>query len=281
MLKDNLSKMLKHITKTIIGSFGLLCACGSAYAASAIAPHQAVYDFHLKSASSAAEVNTIQGKSHYTLTKVCDGWVSSENYAISFGFEQGQNSNFISHYKTWESEDGHSFTFEIVENSTVGGEESHEGFAQKTNTGAEAFFANSAGDMKNLPDDIVFPVEHLRSILQKAGDKSPVISQAHMFFGGEETDALYFISALVGNAKQGLPKEELAQTMGDLAQGKYWPLSIAYYKPDAQDAEPEYAITFKLQPNGIIREYIVDYGSFRMQAKLTKLMPVAEQTCAN
>lgn len=273
-------KMFKKSSSKALFSILLVSGIsGSALAAPSITSHQAIYELDLKSATAASDVKTIDGKTHYTLKQVCDGWTSSENYAISFGFEEGGSANFISHYKTWESEDGSSFTYDIVENSDAMGEKAFQGFANSTGDSAEAFHSDGDGGMRALPENTVFPIHHMMALLDAAQTSSPVIRQSHMFFGGEIDDSLYFISAIMGEKKDEAPSKSLAKRLGEFAEDSYWPLSISYYNPDAQEAEPEYAITFQLQNNGVIRGYTVDYGEFRMRAKLNKIADVDAISC--
>ena len=247
--------------------------------AATLASYQAFYELDLKSTTAAAEVNSVSGKTHYVVKKVCDGWASSENYAISFGFEEGEPANFISHYKTWESDEGSSFTFEIAENSNATGEAIFEGFANNQDGKVEAFHSDGDGAMRLLPDDTIFPMQHLIGLLEAGKVSAPVIRQSHLFFGGEQTDSLYFISAVMGKKKSSVLQKDMAEKMGDLGENDYWPLTIAYYKPDAQESEPEYSIAFELQPNGVIRGYVVDYGSFSMQASLKTVEPIQPEDC--
>lgn len=265
----------KLIFSTIF-AFGLN---GQTLAAPSLTSHEAIYELDLKSSMASAEVLTIDGKTHYTLKKVCDGWTSSENYAISFGFENDGVANFISHYKTWESEDGSSFTYDIIENSDALGEKSFEGFANSMGELVEAFHSDGDGEMRKLPEDTKFPIYNMLEMIEQARENAPVFNRSHLFFGGEIDDSLYYISAIMGKKKTAAPKKGLAKTMGDLAEDSYWPLSIAYYDPQAQGVEPEYAIAFQLQDNGIIRGYIVDYGSFKMRATLKKLDQIDPEPC--
>ena len=50
--------------------------------------------------------------------------------------------------------------------------------------------------------------------------------------------------------------------LGELGRDGSRNLHLAYYKPDAVELEPDYEINFTLQDNGVIRQYIVDYGDF-------------------
>ena len=270
---------MKTSSKLIFSTIFAFGLTGKALASPSLTSHEAIYELDLKSSTASAEVLTIDGKTHYTLKKVCDGWTSSENYAISFGFENDGVANFISHYKTWEAEDGSSFTYDIIENSDAIGEKSFEGFANSIGELVEAFHSDGNGEMRTLPKDTSFPINNLLEMMEQARESAPVFSRSHLFFGGEIDDSLYYISAIMGKKKTNVPKKNLAKTMGDLAENSYWPLSIAYYDPQAQGVEPEYAIAFQLQDNGIIRGYTVDYGSFKMRATLKKLDQIDPEPC--
>ena len=275
--------ILKMMRKKTSGAFAFFFLFSMVLAvnadAASMASHQAIYELDLKSTTAAAEINSVSGKVHYSIKKVCDGWATSENYAISFGSEKGENVNFISHYKTWESDGNTSFIFEIVENSNASGETSYEGFANQQNGKVEAFHSDGDGSMRQLPDDTVFPLQHMINLLEDAESSTPIIKQSHLFFGGEVSDSLYFISVVMGEKKPATPEKALAKTMGDLAESEFWPLSIAYYEPQSKNAEPAYSISFQLQPNGIIRGYVVDYGTFSMRASLKTLEPIIPEDC--
>ena len=180
--------MIKPASTAIFSTLFTLAYISIAQASVSLSSHQAIYELDLKSANAASEVKSVDGKTHYILQQTCDGWETSENYAISFGFDEGNNANFISHYKTWESEDGASFTFDIVENSNALGEKAFEGFANQNGDMTEAFHSDGDGSMRSLPDDTVFPVQHLLTLLNAAQEGTPVIRQSHMFFGGEIED---------------------------------------------------------------------------------------------
>jgi hypothetical protein len=237
--------------------------------------HFAVYDLDLKSTSSSSNVKAIDGRTSYRLERSCDGWTAVEDYAISFGVgESGQISNFISHYETWESFAGTAFSFSVVENSSVTGENIYEGFANINDGMAEAVFLNGEEMNKELPANTVFPVKHMQELLALA-NKGKKVHQSSLFLGGDEEDAIYFVSSIIGNKKS----EDPGELLGGLGQDSYWPLRIAYFNPEASDAEPDYEIQFDMQENGVIRSYSVDYGDFVMRAKLNSIEPVTEKNC--
>lgn len=239
-----------------------------------IAAYEAVYDLDLWENTPSSAVESVNGKTFYSLSKECDGWHLTEKYAINFLLSEGQSSEFISVYDVWESYNGDSFSFNINEESSYDGKKSYEGFANIFSGFGEAnFFGDSEGSLE-LPSDTLFPQEHLITLLQQAETGNRVY-QIHLFIGGKTEDAQYFTSTLIGN-----PKEIASDIdMGDLSDSTLWPFRIAYFDPQANDAEPEYEIEFLVQSNGIIRSYVVDYGDFSMRAMLESFQPKAPESC--
>lgn len=242
--------------------------------ASGFVSHKAVYQIDLWKNTSNSSVESVNGKTFYSINKGCDGWYSTEKYAINFIFSEGQTSEFISQYETWESHKGDSFSFSITEDSTYNGRQTHEGYANLFTGYGEASFIGSEEGTVELPSDTVFPVQHLSSLIQQANTGGHVY-QTHLFIGGEMSDSQYFVSSLIGKAKHSPPRIDL----GHMADDKYWPLRVAYFDPTASDAEPEYEIEFMVQENGVIRSYIVDYGDFSMRAIMESFDPLNDDTC--
>lgn len=236
--------------------------------------YQAVYEIKLQSASAAADVKTINGQTHFILENVCDGWRSVEDYALSFGFGDDGVSNFISHYETWEANDASAFSFSVLENSNIEGEQKYDGFANASNGVAEAFHTLDGGVSTELPSGTMFPTEHMKLLLKKAKEGKR-LHQSHIFLGGDLTSSLYLVNAVLGKERQ---TEEL-DALGAVGMENYWPITIAYFKPDAATSEPSYEISFRIQNNGVIQSYSVDYGDFVMRADLSAASKLTPNNC--
>jgi hypothetical protein len=239
-----------------------------------IASYEAVYQLDLWENTPSSAVESVNGKTFYSLTRGCDGWHSTEKYAINFLLSEGQSTEFVSVYDVWESHKGDSFSFNIKEDSSFDGKKSYEGFANLfTGYGEAQFFGDTDGSIE-LPSHTVFPQKHLTTLIKQAEAGSRVY-QSHLFIGGEADDSQYFTSTLIGNAKE----ISMDIDMGRHSDDTLWPLRVAYFDPEANDAEPEYEIEFMIQPNGIIRSYVVDYGDFSMRAIMESFTTVNEESC--
>jgi hypothetical protein len=56
-------------------------------------------------------------------------------------------------------------------------------------------------------------------------------------------------------------------------------VQIAYFKPTATEVEPEYEIQYWLQPNGVVRQYEINYGDFSIIAGLVTIEAVDLPVC--
>ena len=255
---------------------GLLCFPAFA----SFVPHQAVYAISLERNAQSSSIESVSGRTAFQIEDGCDSWSSIEDYAIIFGFAEGQESRFISHYETWEAKDGSGFSFKVEEFSTMEGEQVYEGFVNADGGKAEAYFADGTDTVVALPEDTLFPILHLAKLLEAAA-AGETVRQSSLFLGGDAEDALYLTNSLVGKPRQVAADSRIQALVPDaLQEQRYWPMRIAFFKADSVAAEPEYEIDYEIQDNGLIRSYIVDYGSFSMRAELQKVKLLQAPVCS-
>ena len=262
-----------------LGAFVILAASAIAFAsgaaASTIMPHRAFYEMQLGIADQNSNVQTVSGRSAFTLGRECDGWRSNEDYVIEFGAREGNLDRVVSHFESWESDTGKIYSFEISESSSFQSAKDFTGFAELKSAGGNAYFSMADDAAVELPENTYFPMRHLTSILDSAKTGKKILA-ASVFTGAEPDDALLSTNTVIGSWRGDPAMAE----MGALGQDGYWPVQIAYFKPAATAAEPEYEIHFAIQPNGIVRRYVIDYGDFTIIAMLLKLESVEMPACS-
>jgi len=262
-----------------LGAFVILAASAIAFAsgaaASTIMPHRAFYEMQLGIADQNSNVQTVSGRSAFTLGRECDGWRSKEDYVIEFGAQGGNLDRVVSHFESWESDTGKIYSFEISESSSFQSAKDFTGFAELKSAGGNAYFSMADDAAVELPENTYFPMRHLTSILDSAKTGKKILA-ASVFTGAEPDDALLSTNTVIGSWRG----DAAAAEMGALGQDGYWPVQIAYFKPAATAAEPEYEIHFAIQPNGIVRRYVIDYGDFTIIAMLLKLESVEMPACS-
>ena len=267
------TKKMKNATTTLLMLLGVVGLSNQGVAAT-VTPHRAFYEMQLGVADQNSNVQAVSGRSAFTLDRDCDGWRSNEEYLIEFGSKEGRRDRILSRFESWESDDGDMYSFEISENSSFESAKDFGGFAEIKSGGGDAYFSMADAVAVALPADTYFPVRHLNAIIDSAENGKTMLA-ASVFTGAKPDDALLSTNTVIG----GWRGEEAAIQMGKLGQEGFWPVQIAYFKPAATAAAPEYEIQYSMQPNGVIRRYIIDYGEFTIIAKLLKLESVEMPIC--
>lgn len=270
---QNPSEKIKNATTAIVILVGAL-GLGNQVVAATVTPHRAFYEMQLGVADQNSNVQSVSGRSAFTLDRDCDGWRSNEEYLIEFGGQEGSRDRILSRFESWESDKGDMYSFEISENSSFEAAKDFGGFAEIKTGGGDAYFSMADEVAVALPADTYFPMRHLNAIIDSAENGKTMLA-ASVFTGAKPDDALLSTNTVIG----GWRGEVAAIQMGEFGQDGYWPVQVAYFKPAATAAAPEYEIQYSMQPNGVIRRYVIDYGDFTIIAKLLKLESVETPTC--
>lgn len=264
--------------------------------ASPFASHKANYKIELWRLGSGTTVQNIGGVAESTLWRDCHGWLSEENFSIHITSIYGDVSDITSHHETWEARTGDSFFFSIEEDSVLVGQNSYTGTATMTEGSGEASITGSDEAQIPLDQDTLFNIQFMQAVLRAAKNGERMF-RAPLFIGGGIDDSFYFVSTLIGETRatadidfapemlasdkdsEGGSTGNVADNMDGLWQARYWPMRLAYFNPQTRDSVPEYEVEFKLQENGIIHSYIVDYGDFSLRARLSAIEGVADEVC--
>ena len=261
------------LTYLSIGAFALLL--GPASATQSLVSHQVTYQLALGEADPQTAIETITGKTVFRMVRECDGWKSGEDYVMRMGFDDGNEVLMASLFESYEDQAGKLFSFTINERTNYDKPLDFDGFAQQgQGEGAEAYFSIAPDSAMALPEDTYFPVAQTIEILRraKAGER---FFTSHIFFGAKPDDALKKTSVIIGKRQ---PAEAYDIT-SDLLQDAYYPVQIAYFDPDSASGIPSYEISFKMQDNGVVPSYDIDYGDFKLRARMSQITKEPSPTC--
>ena len=239
-----------------------------------IVGHRAFYEMRMGQANENAVVQSVSGRSAFVLEEDCDGWRSSEDYIIEFDNGEGRTDRILSHFESWESDSGEQYSFDVAEKSSFQDEKEFGGYAEINANGGEAVFMLDGQSDIVLPKNTYFPMQHIRTIINKA-DAGEKILTASVFVGAEPDDALLNTNTVIGVWQN----VEAEVDLGALDVNGFWPIQIAYFKPFATKVEPEYEIQYWLQPNGVVRQYEINYGDFSIIAGLVTIETLDKPVC--
>ena len=97
----------------------LIAGTAQAAAIPELSTHQARYEMDLLSATQDSQMTSIKGKVKFEIKNDCNGWISSEDYLLEFGYGSGDSAIIVSHFESWEDKTGNLYSFEVHEGSAM------------------------------------------------------------------------------------------------------------------------------------------------------------------
>ena len=268
-------RRLAVLVAGVLGAIAIFSTSMAEAAASKIVGHRAFYELKLGDRAQGAIITNVNGRSVFSVERECDGWRSVEDYMIQFFGEDGAANNLLSHFESWESNNGDMYSFDILEESTMDGRREFGGFVELGGDySGKAFFSMEPDAPLALPSETMLPIRHVHQLLENA-ESGRKILRANLFTGNEPDIALMQTTTVFGGWR-----DAPASDLGQLGDDGYYQINIAYFQPSATTAEPRYEIQFAMQRNGLVREYKINYGDFSIMAELTSAESVNAPHCS-
>jgi hypothetical protein len=257
----------------------LSVAAASVFLGAAAAPvplisYRAQYDITLAPGGASREIVGMRGRMVTEFREACDGYTETNRMMadLTNADETTRRTDFSS--RTFESNDGTRFDFEINDAIVGVGAQRFEGRAQTATSGGNATFTTPAGANVALPKGTLFPTEFTERLIAAARRGETTFSSP--VFHGDDVKELMVATAFIG-AEATTPDAEVAEVPA--MRGVHsWPMVISYHKAGSDEAAPEYEMSFRGYENGVATGMRIRYSSFSIESRLTKL-EVLEGSC--
>lgn len=241
-------------------------------ASTELQPHRAYYSVSLEGRPNPqSSIADVRGTMLIEFEKVPDGWTTQERSDISFYHDDGTLEHSRWGYVTYESEDASHLQFhtyrkvddELVDN--VQGQATR----QKDGNTVVVHYQKPQKSVLSLSQEIFFPIHHLTTLLDAAHQGEKVFSR--LVFDGSTEAGPSEVNTFIG-AKKSVVEDPLhREATHQLANQPFWPVRFAVYGQGKGDYEPLYTTTQELLPNGIIKQYVIDYGNFKVRGVLERI----------
>jgi hypothetical protein len=256
---------------------GLLLAVPRPTSAGELASHRANYEMKLSRSQNGAEVVDVRGTMTYEWLDACDGWTTAQKSQMKFRYQDGRIVDLGWSLNSWESKDGLRYRF-FVSNTTEGkvtSEFKGDARLDGRGLGGLAHFSLPKNMKLNLPTGTLFPTAHTISLLNhlKAGDRLLYAT----VFDGTDDKGLFDISAVLAGTPA--PDTAMAALSPLLAKGPIYRVGLAFFAPGGNQSTPEHEQTLSVYGNGIVGKLSLDYGSFSVDAALTKVEALPDPGC--
>ena len=251
-----------------------------ALAAASVVPHRAAYELSLKTTSGDSEVVSVSGGMTFEWADKCDAWEVRESYLMRVLNNRSHEVELAGDYLGWESKDGLRYQFEIKRRE-FGESKVLRGSAWLTEVGGPgiAEFEEPERDTFVLPSDTVFPTQHTLLLIDAAqrGERF----DRRMLFDGSEFEGAIPVSSVLLDARPARRPPALSKqiTRTPLFLDAMWPMTIAFFDPAESDAPASFELQLEMQANGVATSVVLDYGDFKVDAKLARLEALPATDC--
>lgn len=240
-----------------------------------IAPHHAVYELSLESRPGAGNISGLDGNMTFTWDQGCDGWVIEQSYEIDLLDQEGGTIRIGSEFIALETLDGSELDFESRNSLNGLVDEEFAGEAIVGEEGGRARYRVPSGLEMALPAGTLFPTAHSLELLERAhaGERFFVTQ----VFDGTSEGGLSEVSSVIGASFEAPGPE--ARVISPLLLRPGWSVNLAYFDLHSQSPEPNVELSIEVLDNGVVRQMIVDYGTFAMTATPVFLEPIDQSSC--
>jgi hypothetical protein len=212
----------------------------------------------------------VRGAMYLELAETCDGWTVSQRVRMTLYATQGGEIDTDSNFSSWESQDGKSYRFTVrnLRNGKVA--EEFRGDANLEGPGRSGKATFTAGATFDLPKGTLFPTEHMVKLIAEAQKGSSRLSR--IIFDGATLDGPLEVNAIIGSPIKPSGDDRLTDRAS-------WPVRMAFFPIQSQQAEPDYEVEVRLNDNGVSNRVLLDYGDFTVNAALEKIEPLPKPKC--
>ena len=262
-------------------------ALGSAAFADDVMPlasHRAAYEISLGGTDSHSPPNastpvSASGLIAYEFRgSACEGYASNFRQLTQLQRNEGEAVSSDIRALTFEDGDAKNLKFQI-DTVNVGAEGAPiSGSAARGEGGAtHVELVKPTEEKLDIGTDVYFPTQHIQKIIAAAKQGGGVM-EARVYDGSDTGKKVFATLTVIGKETR-KPNDDTA-VAALLANLRRWPVSVSYFDEAAKDAAPEYVLSFDLYENGVSGSLKLDYGSFVLTAKLSKLESLPTPACA-
>lgn len=275
--------MKSSLTLTILAS---LASIGMAQAdpVMPLASHRAAYEITLAGTDmnkppSAETPVAASGLIAYEFRgSSCEGYASNFRQVTELQRNEGDPISSVISSVTFEDADAKSLKFEIEARTAASEDPPISGSAARGEGGATTVDLIKPNKEKlDIGSDILFPTQHIEHIIERAKQGGAPM-EARVYDGSDTGKKVFATLTVIGKAQTGPGPDAAVSDV--LSKIRRWPVSVSYFDEKAKDSPPEYVLSFDLYENGVSGTLKLDYGSFVLSAKLSKIEWLPTPSCS-
>lgn len=260
-----------------------------------LVPHRAVYEISLANKKEAVSVSNVRGRMVFEITgSPCDGYTQNMRMITSTTDERGVKSLSDIRSSTWEQGRGKRLRFSSSQYLDSQLQEVVSGDARRSRNGKNISVKvdRPGATVLDIPGDALFPAQHSLAIIRaaKAGKKQ---LDVRIYDGSEQGQGFYKTYSFIGkkipaivkgpNRNRSKKSRKKAKKLARLGLAKLpsWPVAVSYFNGEgnSDDTIPSYELSFRMYPNGVSGNLLINYGNFSVRGRLDKIKYLRAGSC--
>ena len=206
----------------------------------------------------------------------CEGYASNFREVTELERSEGDPVSAQTNSVTFEDGDGKSMRFQI-DSQGFGDTGPVAGLALRAANGDVNVKLTKPQELSvDIGPDVLFPTQHVVTLIAQAKAGGGTMT-ARVYDGSDTGTKIYDTLSVIG--KEATTASDDAAASAELAKVRRWPVTISYFNAQAKDSLPEYTESFDLYENGVSGSLKLDYGTFALQAKLSKIEFIPSRDC--
>ncbi len=250
-------------------------SAGNSHALTVI-PHNVEYKLEMISKKSNSLLSDIYGTVKYSIDDACDGWSISQNFTLTYLYNNQKSMTESKYFTAWEAKDGSYLQFSSKTTSDNSIKEIIRGFAEKKkNKEIMVNFLEPNPKQLTIGKNTIFPTEYLEELLKHAQEGKKFFNKA--MFDGVDTKGALELNSFIGKkiAVKDIKDIYSNPKLDTSLFGKYaWNIRIAFFKLHNQEETPSYEIDMLLHDNGVVSSSTINYKNFAVREYITSLSKV-------
>lgn len=243
-----------------------------------LVPHRAVYDFTLGKSEGPKGPVAAKGRIVFEIRgDACTGYAVNFRQETEVSPPEGEAHSADVRSATFEAADGKSFRFRIKTRMNGQLDKTVEGSAERSPGGLSIGLTKPAPEKIDLGVSVTFPVQQTMRSLEVARKGGSVL-ELKTFDGSGDGKTVYHSLQIIG-APLTKPAGDLTANVAAMKSMKRWRVVASNFDLKNTDAPALYSITFDMWENGVSSNVSIDYGTFTLNGKMSKLEVFPVKPC--
>jgi hypothetical protein len=267
---------------SLLAAFGILATAADA---ATLAAHRAIYDLQLiRGGGGNSGMSSVNGRLAYEITgSQCEGWTTNFRMVNRFVESDSGGRLVDTQSSAWESGDGVDLRYTQQEyiNSKLEGEKRLKVTRAAPGGEGQGLIEKPSEKEFRVGAEALFPMQHQAKLMELAN--SGENRDSSVVYDGSDGEKAYQVITFIGKR---IEPGKNADDTGNaetkpLAALPSWPMNISYYDHSAEGGSdtPSYQVSFDMYNNGVVTGLKLDYGSFALEGKLSKLEMLKSEPC--